>query len=411
MSVEKWTSEEEEELQALEKRARLNELKKLLEKEEKELKKKQLKEKEQTEGLRKKNYIEKTKKKLGIFFEDDFMDNSDGELSEEMEVYLSEVEAKGEYKEVIINPRLKATYVKTVRGDKTSGLDLIFYYGNYVSIAYHFTRAEINGKRWEDTLKNKIFDNEEREFSDIEIRIIAEIARRALMHNKAKNVSNDKSIKTIIKNLYQRAYFTKVKYGKKEPDIDVSWNEWLDINNIDESIKTITLLNFREYGECICICDKKNVLEELLKQLEIEWSTLEFKSQLKSQDFLVIGSNDNYASMIQTKKLEEYKSKDLKLRKFLIIPVKNEKLKPWIEDVKKEIKGEDEEEVKKKNTKPVETEGKEEESKAEVKEENTEPIETESKEEESKPEMEVKTVETKEDSKSEQVEEKSIENE
>lgn len=342
----KWTEDNQKELEIREKWLRLKELRKAMEEDEKELQKKKVQDK-QKEEAKKIEEFKKEKEDLGVSFEDDFMENTDGELSEEMENYLADVEATGEYKDVFINPRLQATFKKTIRGEKASGVAIILKYGDYISQAYSFARKQITAKNWEDCLKNTLFDHEVRPYSDEEIRIIAEITRRALENAKTKDVSGEVFFRSLIKDLYYKAYTVKVKYSKKRPEIDMPWENWLDINNVDDSIRTITLLNFREYGECICICDKKKVLEELLKQLEVneKWTPLEFKIQLKLQDFLVIGSKESYASLIQINKfkLEEFKSAGL--RKFLIIPVNNVTLKPWIEEIKQEIKGEDETET------------------------------------------------------------------
>lgn len=339
----KWTEDNQKELEVLEKWFRLKELRKAMEEEEKELQREKVQKKakeKQEEEAKKKKETKEVLKNLGVGFDDD----SDGVLPDDLENLLAAIEeVDGEYKNIEINPRLRATFIRMARGGEGSGVGLILEYGDYTSPTYPFAKKEIQSKNWEKILAEFLFNNEDKGYEKEEIRIIAEIARRTLEFSKAKDVSEKVSFRNLIRDLYYKAYTVKVKYSKKKPGIDMLWENWLDIKNIDGSIKTITLLDFRDYGECICICDKKKVLEELLKQLEIEkWTPLEFKVQLKTHDFLVNDKSDKYASLIQVKKLQEFENG---LRKFLIIPVNRGKLKPWIEEIKQEIKGEDETET------------------------------------------------------------------
>lgn len=315
-----WTQKEEEELRNLKKWKQLKELRKLKEEDKKE--------------------------KL-LEFEEEYFDNDDSEdyeykLPEMLAGYIEEIGDSGNFKKVYINDELTVTFKKVIKGSGNKkgdrdgqgvNIQLIYYYKeedneDYVSQSYSFSEDTIKNKKWVAILEDSIRSNETRDFTEDEIGIIAHVSRIALKRADAESLKS-LNMRTLISGLYKLAYDKKMSVKLPDSTSDSDYLKW--IREIDRSLRFITLLDYKHYGECICINSAETVISALLKSLEIDISPSYFKEQLKSHEYLVTAKGQVYKEYIQKKR-----AKDLGVRQILVIPIRDEVME-FVQEIKKDL--------------------------------------------------------------------------
>lgn len=229
--------------------------------------------------------------------------------AEQMKDILETAKRTGNYRDIVISRKLKASFIKTHENYSKCGIDMICDEGEGEGANLHFTKREVlDAAHWKEVLTDRLLECSHY-FEDNEIRWIMDIAHSVIKYGNPEKDGEEMTIKQLVTEFFLLA---KMYQSGETADGD--------------AFVKITLWRIENLQNQECLCINSTVIDELLNDIgAVGWKGLKLKKELKNRKLSVTNQGLTYDYRIQT---DEARKANASM-KFVVIPLEN--LKDWLD--------------------------------------------------------------------------------